>query len=134
MKPAHELWQELNRNKYKCKICNFRSFNKNHYVRHIDSSKHFLLTEFKSECPRELRILIASFLPLYKLIRLKSIGPYALRLAWRRPAQYVHHQRVVLPSLVFGDDPPTVNLPVRSADGVYWTIDNGRVRPYGVSL
>lgn len=70
MKPAHVLWQQLNHSKYQCSTCNFRSFNLAHYVRHIDSSKHFLLTEFADECPIDLKILIASFLPIYKLFRI----------------------------------------------------------------
>lgn len=130
MKPAHELWRELNRNRYECHVCRFRSFNRAHYVRHMDCAKHFLMTEFKSNCPRDLRILIASFLPLYKVIRLKHIGPYALQLAWRRPAQYRHLPRVVLPNLVFGDQ-PVVNPHVQIAAAVAWTIDTGRPPLFG---
>ena len=103
MKPAHVLWQELNRNKWKCPICKFRSFNKAHYDRHLISSKHFLLTEFATQCPRDLKILIASFLPVYKIFRLPEwISRAALRIVWKRADQYRHCRRVVLPYLTLG--------------------------------
>ena len=103
MKPAHILWQELNRNKYRCETCNFRSSNAAHMVRHLNSSKHFLLEIFAKECPNDLKILVASFLPLYKLFRIPGRnGRLALKLAWQRPYQFHYHPRVVLPFLTFG--------------------------------
>jgi hypothetical protein len=132
MKPANILWQELNKNRYNCPVCCFNSFNRAHYLRHNDSSKHFLLTDFKSNCPRDIRILIASFLPLYKVIRLKHIGPYALRLAWRQPARY-EHCPLVVPSLTFGDQ-PIVSPPFRTAGGEAWTIDTLQDPIFGLLL
>ena len=133
MKPANQLWQELNKHKYNCPVCCFNSFNRAHYLRHRNSSKHFLLTEFKSQCPRDIRILIASFLPLYKVIRLKQIGPYALKLAWRRPARYEHLPDRVLPSLTFGDQ-PIASPPAQTAGGITWTIDSELDPIYGLLL
>ena len=118
-RPAHVLWQEMNRNKYVCQECKFRSFNAAHYMRHLKSSKHFLLTEFARDCPTDLKILIASFLPVYKLFRLPGrIGRSALRLVWQRPYQFRFHPRVVLPLLTFGSlaYSPVANLPVPTAD------------------
>ena len=118
-KPAHILWQELNRNRYECPVCNFRSFNAAHYVRHLDSSKHFLLTTIADECPNDLKILIASFLPIYKLFRLPGRnGRLALKLAWKRPSQFRHHPRMVLPYLTFGSlaFSPVASLPAPNAD------------------
>ena len=128
MKPAGELWQELNKNKYNCPVCCFNSFNRAHYLRHRNSSKHFLLTEFKSQCPRDIRILIASFLPLYKVIRLKQIGPYALKLAWRQPARYnLRHS----PTFV---EQPIASPPAQTAGGVTWIIDSELDPIYGLLL
>ena len=101
---AHVLWQQLNRNRYRCEVCRFRSYNAAHWQRHLDSAKHWLLTEFRWKCPKDLKILIASFLPPYKLFRLPSpISRPALRLAWNRPPQYRNYPRTVLPYLVFGE-------------------------------
>ena len=103
MKPAHELWQELNKSKYVCETCKFRSFNRAHFTRHYVSNKHFLLTEFAKDCPRDLKILIASFLPVYKIFRIPDpVGRCALKLVWRRHESYRHCRRAVLPYLTFG--------------------------------
>ena len=99
---AHVLWKELNSKRYECKVCRFRSHNKKHYERHLESNKHFLLTTFAEEAPRDIKVLVASFLPLYKLIRLPSVGKSALKLAWKRHPRYRHYPRAVLPYLVFG--------------------------------
>ena len=102
-RPAHILWQELNRNKYRCETCNFRSSNAAHMVRHLQSSKHFLLEIFAKQCPNDLKILVASFLPIYKLFRLPGRnGRLALKIAWKRPVHFRYHPRVVLPFLTFG--------------------------------
>jgi hypothetical protein len=101
MKPANVLWQELNHSKFACPICNFRTFNRAHFARHEQSDKHFLLTEFRAAVPRDMRVLIASFLPIYKIIRLKCIGYDALKLAWPRDARFSHRPRMLLPSLTF---------------------------------
>ena len=89
---AHVLWQELNARRYVCKKCRFRSSNHAHYDRHWDSSKHFLLNEFREECPNDLKILIASFLPFSKLVTLGRNGVLAVNLAWPRPRRWNHLQ------------------------------------------
>lgn len=127
MKCADDLWKELNAGRYKCDVCRFRSFNKAHYARHVHCDKHFLLTHFRWECPRDLKVLIASFLPLYKIIKLSNVGPLALRLFWQRPSPYGG----LLP-LVWPPEPHIVGLPVRTAGGVAWTVDNEHNRPYAV--
>ena len=100
----HVLWQQLNRNKYRCEVCRFRSYNAAHWQRHLNSAKHWLLTEFRDDCPKDLKILIASFLPPYKIFRLPDpISRPALRLAWSRPAPYRNYPRQILPYLVFGE-------------------------------
>jgi hypothetical protein len=133
MKCAHVLWKELNASRYNCEVCRFRSFNKAHYARHVHCDKHFLLTHFRWNAPRDIKILVASFLPLYKIIRLRRVGPCALRLAWKRPFRYSNFPRVLLPDLIFGP-PHIVSLPVQTSDGVAWTVDNGHIRPYAVIL
>ena len=128
-KPAHILWQELNRSKYQCKCCKFRSFNAAHYIRHLQSSKHFLLTEFASECPRDLKILIASFLPVYKIFRLPEvISRAALRIVWRRSRRHRTHHRVVLPYLTLGPAAFDPVLPIADPHVHTWNL--GVPRPY----
>ena len=60
------------------------------------------MTTFREECPRDLKILIGSYLPLGKLIRLPNIGRAAVSLAWRRHPRWSRHERCVLPYLRFG--------------------------------
>ena len=112
---AHVLWQELNARKYECKTCNFRSANHAHYDRHIDSSKHFLLNEFREDCPNDLKIVIASFLTFSKLVRLGRNGVCAVNLAWPRPRRWNHLQIQSLHRVV-----KTVSLPAQTvASGVF---------------
>ena len=110
---AHIMWRRLNNERYVCSTCKYKTYNLAHYKRHIESSKHFLLTDLRFECPRDLKILIASFLPIYKIHKLK-FAEYALRLAWS--------QDHLLQYLPVGRERPAriVNPPVQTGGGVAW--------------
>ena len=124
---ATALWRISNRDRWVCSRCNFSTYSKSHYFRHLTSDKHFLLTEFHDCCPRELRIVIASFLPFYLLSDLKCIGPAALKLAWQQPHR-------LYPLLLYPVRSLSINPPVQTAGGVAWTIDNARRPTYAVIL
>ena len=123
MDSAREMWQRLNRDRYVCSTCHFKTYNLAHYRRHIQSSKHFLLTDLRHECPSDLKIIIASYLPVYKIYKLKGIGECALRLAW--PPQLP--LRFLRPSLPVER---TASPPVQTAGGVAWTLGTSRTPIY----
>ena len=125
MATATELWRVTNRERYTCERCKFSTYNKSHFHRHMKSDRHFLLNDFRDDIPRDLRIVIASFLPFYLLDQLKCIGPAALRLAWQQPHR-------VYPLLVY--PVLSINPPVQTAGGVAWTIDNEPPPTYVVIL
>jgi hypothetical protein len=133
-KRADTLWRLLNASRYECKICRFKSFNKAHWRRHFDSDKHFLLTTFRDECPRDLKIMVASFLPLRKLIRLEHVGRLALTHAWQRPLRYRYLPRMVLPHLFCGRPQLVGDLPVRTAGGVILGAYSGRNLAYVLTV
>ena len=71
MKTNREIWIELNEDRYECPACGFRTPNLAHFRRHLASDKHWLMTEFREECPRDLKIVVASFLPFGHVVGLK---------------------------------------------------------------
>ena len=77
---ADTLWQMLNKNKFACQECGYRSPNRAHWYRHVRSDKHFLLYDFAINCPRDLKILVATFLPFQKLANLGKVGLAAVNL------------------------------------------------------
>lgn len=83
-----QLWYDLNVNKFRCPICNIRCARNNVWLRHCDTQKHFLLTTFRLQCPRELKILTASFLPLSQVIHLGAVGLLALETNMRHNFTY----------------------------------------------
>ena len=81
MKTSREIWIALNENRYECPVCKFRTPNLAHFRRHLNSDKHWLMTVFAPECPRDLKILVASFLPFVKLTHLGQLGLDAVAMA-----------------------------------------------------
>gem|GEM_PF-4772756 len=134
LRPAPVLWAELNANRYCCEACGYRTHNKAMFNRHRQSARHFLMTTFREECPVEIKIVVMSYLPVWKIIQApRVIARNALKRAWPRPAQYAHLPRVVLPDLLESGGLKVSPL-VRSAGGQAWTIDSGRIRSYAVTL
>ena len=96
VKPAAELWWDLNRTKYQCKVCGYTTANKTHWERHKASLKHFLLTELRSKCPRDCKIVIASFLPFTHLTKLGRIGIDAVKYAVKPTIKWYDHRQIYL--------------------------------------
>ena len=96
VKPASQLWLDLNREKYSCKACGFTTANKAHYDRHVKSLKHFLLAEFAKECPRDCKIVVASFLPFTVLTKLGRLGIAAVEYAVRDTITWYDHRQIYL--------------------------------------
>ena len=118
VKPAAQLWWDLNRQKYKCEVCDFCTANKTHWERHKASLKHFLLAELRPQCPRDCKIVIASFLPFTQLTKLGQLGLDAVQYAVKDRIQWYEHNQIYLVdkfTLTAPEDPPsrTVYLGVR---------------------
>ena len=99
VKPAHELWKELNARKYRCEPCCFRSSNKAHWTRHKDTPKHFLINEFV-HAPRDIKVLVATFLPIHYLCNIGSIGLFALNRVLAPSVRFVNRRVLHLRSSV----------------------------------
>ena len=65
---ASLIWRRENRSKYYCKCCNYRSHNRAIYTRHENTMSHWLKCEF-AKAPRDIKMLVASFLPFSKITR-----------------------------------------------------------------
>ena len=94
VKSAQEMWHDLNFDKYTCPECGFRSPNHAHWYRHVRSDKHFLLGDFAVNAPRDIKVLVASFLPFVKLTRLGQLGLDAVTMAVGRRVQWMN-QRII---------------------------------------
>ena len=133
MRPAHILWKELNTDRYRCDVCGYKTHNRAMFSRHLKSSRHFLMTMFREECPYDLKVLTLSFLPVWKIIQApKVIARNALKLAWPRPARYDHLPRVVLPDLISSAG-QVISPPAQTAGGAAWIIDTARNQFYATS-
>ena len=87
---ADRMWRMSNANRYVCTVCDFQTCNKNHYVRHCRTVKHFMLKTF-SQAPFEIKVIVATYLRCDKLSRAGRVGIAAMRLRypptrWRRHA------------------------------------------------
>ena len=92
------------------------------------------MTTFRKEAPPEIKILVMSYLPVWKIIQAPEfIARNALRLAWPRPARYDHLPRVILPALVQSAGLAVSPL-VQTAGGATWIVDNGQIRSYATLL
>ena len=76
VKTARELWLQLNENKFECTACNYSGHNGAHWKRHIESTKHFLLHDFGLFAPMDVKVVVASFLPLGTIVTLDD------KIAW----------------------------------------------------
>ncbi len=96
VKTNREIWIELNEDRYECPACGFRTPNLAHFRRHLASDKHWLMTEFREECPRDLKIVVASFLPFVKLTNLGQLGLDAVTCAVGPPIVWLTHPRRII--------------------------------------
>ena len=72
---ASKIWRLENAARYQCPICDYKTHNKALFRRHLDSTRHFLLSEFAHQAPRDVKMLVATFLPFY---RIYMCGPVAV--------------------------------------------------------
>ena len=106
VRTATELWLELNAKKYVCSACGFTTANRAHFKRHFQTTKHFLMTDFRQGVPRDIRVLVASFLPFTLLTRLGQVGLDAVNMAVGRRVRWLNHR------VIRGGD--LANPPVRT--------------------
>ena len=65
---ASLIWRLENRSRYHCKCCNYKSHNRAIFTRHENTTSHWLMSEF-AKAPRDIKMLVASFLPFSKINR-----------------------------------------------------------------
>ena len=80
---ASKIWRFENAFRFTCPICDYNTHNKTLFRRHQDSTRHFLLTEFAYQAPREIKMLVATFLPFDRIYLLGKIAVDALN--FKRP-------------------------------------------------
>ena len=64
---ARKIWALENRKRYVCKSCGYQTHNRCLFVRHKLTLKHWLLDVFSKQAPRDIKVMVASFLPYYKI-------------------------------------------------------------------
>ena len=64
---ARLIWRHENKNKHHCPYCDYSSYNKTIYCRHKGTIKHWLHAVFAQQAPRDIKIVVASFLPFHKI-------------------------------------------------------------------
>ena len=74
---ARELWLQLNEKKFECPACAYNTCNGAHWTRHVQSTKHFLLYEFGCFAPMDIKVVVASFLPLPTILGLSDSVAWA---------------------------------------------------------
>ena len=77
---ARQIWALENRKRYVCKHCSYRTHNRAIFERHKGTTKHWLRAEFAVEAPRDIRVLVASFLPYYKIRKCGRIAADAFNM------------------------------------------------------
>ena len=80
---ANEMWIMLNHTKYECIACGYKTHNRSHYYRHHQSTRHWLLHDFRIDCPTDLKVLIASFLPIKAMTYCGANGLKAMNMQAR---------------------------------------------------
>ena len=74
---ARLIWKHENSKRFECTTCGFCSHNKSHYRRHTQSTGHFLKTVI-GNAPRDIKVVIASFLSYRTIYSLGNIAAAAL--------------------------------------------------------
>ena len=63
---AHLIWKLANKQRYHCKCCDYFTHNKALFTRHSATITHWLHDVF-AQAPRDIKIIVASFLPYRKI-------------------------------------------------------------------
>ena len=74
------MWRITNAKKYSCEACNYSTYNRCHYERHLASKRHFLRAIFALHAPFDIKVLVASYLRCDKLLGLDRVGIAAMNL------------------------------------------------------
>ena len=74
---ARLIWRRENNKRFTCATCGFCTHNKSHHHRHLQSTSHFLKTVV-GDAPRDIKVVIASFLCYRTIHTLGSIAAAAL--------------------------------------------------------
>ena len=72
--PAAQIWALENRRRYVCKACDYSTHNRAIFRRHGDTRNHWLRTIFALDAPRDIRVIVGSFLPFMKLRASGDVG------------------------------------------------------------
>ena len=74
------MWRITNAHKYSCEACQYKTYNRCHYERHLASQRHFLRAMFAPKAPFDIKVVVASYLRCDKLLGLGSVGIAAMNL------------------------------------------------------
>ena len=80
---ARKIWKLENKRRHECKTCGYSTHNKSHMKRHLESTTHFLLHEYAPNAPRDINLVVASFLEFHEIQLLGKLCADALN--YRRP-------------------------------------------------
>ena len=80
---ARKIWRLENKRRHECKTCGYSTHNKSHMKRHLESTNHFLLHEYAPNAPRDINLVVASFLDFHEIYFLGKLCADALN--YRRP-------------------------------------------------
>ena len=64
---ARTIWKHENKRKYHCPYCDYSTHNKALFRRHSQTRSHWLHHFFAKQAPRDIKIVVASFLPYWKI-------------------------------------------------------------------
>ena len=64
---ARTIWENENKRKYFCASCQYATYNKALFRRHNNTLSHWLNHVFAKTAPRDIKIVVASFLPYWKI-------------------------------------------------------------------
>lgn len=80
---ARMIWRLENKRRHRCETCGYSTHNKSHMRRHLESKSHFLMHDFGLFAPRDICLVVASFLDFRDIYKLGQLAADALN--YRRP-------------------------------------------------
>ena len=74
------MWRITNARKYTCEACNYKTYNRCHYERHLGSIAHFLRAVFAPKAPFDIKVVVASYLRCDQLLGMGEVGVAAMNM------------------------------------------------------
>ena len=74
------MWRITNARKYTCEACNYSTYNRCHYERHLGSIAHFLRAVFAPKAPFDIKVVVASYLRCDQLLGMGKVGVAAMNM------------------------------------------------------